>query len=560
MPTFMASRHGDRVPVSDAEPPRRFERLRRHRRRLFVVAVVALLVEMAVAMVTTAVEQTPTIDEPVYVGTAVVYVQQHSLRYNPEHPPLGKLIIASGLVFAHPHLDAGFTGDQTALGRRLLYESGNDPGRVMVWARLPVIVLTLLFGLVVLAFARELVGSAGGLVALALYAFSPEVITHGSLATLDLPASGFLLTSVWLLWRARRRPLPYLPLAGAALGAAVATKMSTLPTVPVLLLLAVVSVWHGRDLGTASKARLGVAAATSMALVALAMVWATYLAVDPRLRWAAPANLPSVHGLRALLIDWLPFPQPYRDGMRVQFGYENATWEGFLFGRLYRGTLWYYLPAALLVKTPLGMLVLWLAGAVAMVAVRRLRPAAPYVLIPPALLLAAAMHGSRDLGVRYALFVPVFLAVAAAGVVAFRWRWAPVASAALVLFVAVSSLRAYPYYLPYSNEAFGGPSKTHLRLHDSNVDWGQDLGRLADRLKQRYPQHDVWLVYKGAGVPSYYGIEAADPRKAPPGEVHGLLVVSDSSVAKADGRLAALLATSTPIDEVGHSITIYRRP
>lgn len=100
----------------------------------------------------------------------------------------------------------------------------------------------------------------------------------------------------------------------------------------------------------------------------------------------------------------------------------------------------------------------------------------------------------------------------------------------------MSSLLTYPYYLPYSNEAFGGPSKTHLRLHDSNVDWGQDLGRLADRLDRRYPHEKIWLVYKGAGVPSYYGIDAADPRKAPPGEVHGLLVVSDTSVAKADGR------------------------
>ncbi|MFF4345786.1 phospholipid carrier-dependent glycosyltransferase [Streptomyces sp. NPDC001530] len=555
----MASRHGDRVPVSSAEPPGRFEWLRRHRRWLFMVAVVALLVEMAVAMVTTAVQQTPTIDEPVYAGTAVVYAQQHSLRYNPEHPPLGKLIIASGLVFAHPHLDADFTGDQTELGRRLLYESGNDPWRVMLWARLPVIVLTLLFGLVVLAFARELVGDVGGLVALALYAFSPDVIAHGSLATLDVPASGFLLTSVWLLWRARRRPLLHLPLAGAALGAALATKMSMLPAVPVLLLLAVVSVCHGRDLSVFRKARLGAAAAAGMALVALAVVWATYLAVDPRLRWTAPENLPAVHGLRGLLIDWLPFPQPYRDGMRVQFGFENATWEGFLLGRLYRGSLWYYLPVALLVKTPLGMAALWLAGAVAMAAVPRLRSAAPYVLIPPAVLLAAAMHGSRDLGVRYALFVPVFLGVAAAGAVSFRRRWAHLATAALVLFVAASSLHTYPYYLPYSNEAFGGPSKTHLRLHDSNVDWGQDLGRLADRLDSRYPHDDVWLVYKGAGVPSSYGIDAADPRKVPPGEVHGLLVVSDSSIAKADGRLAALLATSTPIDEVGHSITIYRR-
>ncbi|MEU9190420.1 phospholipid carrier-dependent glycosyltransferase [Streptomyces sp. NPDC048484] len=520
---------------------------------------------MAVAMVTTAVGQTPTIDEPVYVATAEVYLKERSLRYNPEHPPLGKLIIASGLVFTDARLDSAFAGSQMALGRHVLYESGNDPGHLMLYARLPVIVLTLLFGLVVLAFARDLTGPVGGLAALALYAFSPDVIANGSLATLDVPAAGFLLTSVWLLWRARRRPHLCLPLAGVALGAAAATKMSVLPVIPVLMLLGVLSFWHARRApGSDVRARVrllahGAAAAVGMALVAVAVVWATYLVVDPRLRWTVPENVPDIRGMRGRVAAWLPFPEAYRDGMRIQFGFEYDIWQGFLFGRLYEGSLWYYLPAALLVKTPLGMLALWIAGAVAILTVRRLRPAAPYVLVPPAVLLAISMNGARDLGVRYAVFMPMFLAVVAAGVTLFRRRPALWATAALVCFVAVSSLRTYPYYLPYSNEAFGGPSKTHLRLHDSNVDWGQDLGRLADHLRRHHPGERVWLVYKGAGVPAYYGIDASDPLKAPLGEVHGLLVVSDSSAAKADGRLAALLATSTPIDEVGHSITVCRR-
>ena len=125
-------------------------------RWLLIGATVLLLAQMAVAMVTTAVQQTPTIDEPVYAGAAVVQWQQHSLRYNVEHPPLGKTLIGAGLAFAEPRLDPGFVGDQTALGRHLLYESGNDPGRLMLFARLPMIVLTLAFGVVVLLFARDL--------------------------------------------------------------------------------------------------------------------------------------------------------------------------------------------------------------------------------------------------------------------------------------------------------------------------------------------------------------------------------------------------------------------
>ncbi|MBB2938531.1 4-amino-4-deoxy-L-arabinose transferase-like glycosyltransferase [Amycolatopsis bartoniae] len=519
------------------------------RRWRLACVVLALLAAMAVAMVTTAVAQTPTIDEPVYVGTAVVYLDQHSLRYNPEHPPLGKLLIATGVAFAGVHLDPAFAGDQTQLGRQVLYGSGVDPGRLMLLARLPMIVLTLLFGLVVFAFARDVAGTAGGMVALALYAFSPDIIAHGSLATLDVPAAGFVLTSVWLVWRARRRPGRYLPLVGLALGAALATKMSTLAAVPVVLALVVLSVWPGSQ-----RVRRVLAAVGAVAVLAVAVVWASYLVVDPRLRWDPPPGLPVVPGLRAL-----PFPEPYLDGMRLQFGFENQTWGGFLFGRQYSGSLWYYLPAALLVKTPLGLLALSAAGAVAMVAVPRLRAAAPYVLVPAAVLLAAAMTGARDLGVRYAVFVPMFAAVAAAAVVALRRRWSHVAAVVLVVFAAVSSLRTFPYYLPYANEAFGGPANTHRYLHDSNVDWGQDLGRLADRLRQRYAGEPIWLVYKGSGVPSHYGIDAADPLAVPADQVRGLLVVSDSALARADDHLRALTGSSTPVDEVGYSITIYRR-
>ncbi|MFJ6649363.1 ArnT family glycosyltransferase [Streptomyces sp. NPDC091290] len=523
--------------------------------------VVLLLGQMAVAMVTTAVQQTPTIDEPVYVGTAAEYLHAHELVHNPEHPPLGKLVIGVGVALAGPHVDARFSGDQGELGRHLLYESGNDPWRLMLFARLPVIVLTLAFGWVVFAFARELAGTLAGLAALGLYAFSPDLVAHGSLATLDVPAAGFVLTSVWLAWRARDRPRRYVPLAGAALGAALATKMSALPAVPVLLALTALSVWSARSPSQPRRLALRRAAAAAgvVALVAVAVVWVTYLVVDPRLRWNPDQPVPVVRGLRGLAVDLLPFPESYRDGMRVQFAFENHPWQGFLFGRLYTGALWYYLPAALLVKTPLGMLALWAAGAAAVLAVRRLRPAAPYLLVPAAVLLVAAMLGARNFGTRYALFVPMFLAVAAGCVLAVRRRWVTAGVAALVVFVAVSSLRTFPYYLPYSNEAFGGPERTRLRLHDSNVDWGQDLGRLADRLRERYPDERVWLVYKGSGVPSYYGIRARDPREVPPREVRGLLVVSDSAAAKATGRLARLIAGSRPVDTVGHSITLYRR-
>jgi hypothetical protein len=519
---------------------------RRVRRVLLPLVVVALLGAMAFAMVTAALAQTPTTDEPVYVSTAIVYLQQHSLRDNPEHPPLGKLIMGAGLWFAHPKLDPHFAGDQWALGEQVLYHSGNDPWRLMFLARLPIIVLTLLFGLVVFAFARDVAGTKAGVFALVLYAFAPDLIAHGSLATLDVTAAGFLLTCVWLLWRARVRPGLYLPLAGLALGAAMATRMSVLPVVPVLLVLAGWS--YGRGWWR------GVVAAGGVLVIGLGVVWAAYLVVDPRLRFSG-AGVPHIGGLRGLVTDLMPLPEAYRDGMRIQFGFEDQQFGGFLFGRQFEGSLWYYLPAAVLVKTPIGMLLLWLAGAVAVIR----RPVAVYLLVPAAVLFAAAMTGSRDFGVRYVVFLPMILAVAAASVLTWRMRTATAVAAALAVWVAISSVLTFPYYIPYSNEAFGGPSKTYLRLHDSNSDWGQDLGRMADELAAKYPGRPVWLVYKGGGDPSAYGIEWSDPEKVPPDRVRGLLVLSNDAIDKADRRLQNLIDTSTPVEQVGHSMTVFSR-
>jgi 4-amino-4-deoxy-L-arabinose transferase-like glycosyltransferase len=540
-------------------PPRRIvAALSRHRHRLFAFVVVALLAQMATGMIVSAAGQTPTTDEPVYVGAAVTQLDQHTFRYNFEHPPLGKLLIGAGLAFEDLHVPPGFAGDQTELGRQILYGSGRDPGRLMLLARLPVIGVTLLFGLVVFAFARDLVGPGAALVALALYAFSPDLIAHGSLATLDVPAYGLLVTAVWLLWRARARPRRYLPLAALALGAAVATRASVLPAVPVFLLLVLLTVWQrGR---TWRAFWTGVAAAVGAGLAALATVWLVYLVVDPRLRWTPPADLPSFGGLHKLLLDVMPFPEPFRDGMAVQFKFERQSWGGFLFGRQYDGALWYYQPVAVLVKTPLGMLALWLAGVAALLGVRRLRPAAPYLLLPPAVLFAATLFESRNFGTRYVIFLPMFLAVAAATVAAVRWRWMPTLVTALVLFVAVSSLRTFPYYIPYSNEAFGGPSKTYLRLHDSNSDWGQDLGRVAELIHTKYPGEPVWLAYQGGADPRWYGFDSPDATSVPAARVRGLLVVSNDRIDKSGTRLRFLMATSTRLAEVGHSMTIFRRP
>jgi len=77
----------------------------------------------------------------------------------------------------------------------------------------------------------------------------------------------------------------------------------------------------------------------------------------------------------------------------------------------------------------------------------------------------------------------------------------------LVLVHAASSVMAFPNYIPYANELWGGPSQTYKYLTDSNADWGQQLKSIKQYLDQQGVK-DCWFVYFAAGVaePSYYGI------------------------------------------------------
>jgi tetratricopeptide (TPR) repeat protein len=73
-----------------------------------------------------------------------------------------------------------------------------------------------------------------------------------------------------------------------------------------------------------------------------------------------------------------------------------------------------------------------------------------------------------------------------------------------VLDVA-SSLHAYPNYLPYSNEAFGGPSRTYRVLADSNVGWAGGLKAL-DAYLVSHNIKQCWFAYEALPNPASFGI------------------------------------------------------
>jgi hypothetical protein len=80
-------------------------------------------------------------------------------------------------------------------------------------------------------------------------------------------------------------------------------------------------------------------------------------------------------------------------------------------------------------------------------------------MVPPALYLAVAMSSHMNIGVRHVLPIYAFLGVLIAGAAVAlgnsQRRWIYV-FAALILSQIVTSVRAFPTYIPYVNEVWGG--------------------------------------------------------------------------------------------------------
>jgi len=73
----------------------------------------------------------------------------------------------------------------------------------------------------------------------------------------------------------------------------------------------------------------------------------------------------------------------------------------------------------------------------------------------------------------------------------------------LLLWQASSLIFAYPYFLTYFNEIGGGPKNGYIYAADSNLDWGQDLKRLAQWVEKE-KINTIYVDYFGGSSPKYY--------------------------------------------------------
>ena len=155
--------------------------------------------------------------------------------------------------------------------------------------------------------------------------------------------------------------------------------------------------------------------------------------------------------------------------------HNTAGHASYLLGVRSQTGFWNYYLVALAFKTPLAFLVLLGVGLASMW--RKREQWTPLAF--SAGILLVAMFSNINIGIRHILPIYAGLSLVAAVGLSRCPKWV---GAALVLWLAVSSLWSHPDYLPYFNELAGShPEKI---LVDSDLDWGQDHKRLAQRLDE----------------------------------------------------------------------------
>jgi hypothetical protein len=558
---------------------------------LSVVALIAVHLALGLGAVS---RKSMTFDEGIHVTGGLSYWRTNDYRLQPENGNWSQRFVAL------PAWLAGFTApefigtawqsaDVRGLEGELFYSSGNDADTLLARSRLAMALPSAILALVVFVWSRRLFGTAGGLISLTLYAFSPTILANGFLTTSDLFAALFLLVAAGAQWSMLWRITPFtFATAAVCTAGALLCKSSGVLLLPIGVALLVMRMFYadpaviacGRPRllsGRATQVLLFATVGAVEFLAVVLLIWASF-----GFRYAAFATQvetaqfeipwsdvegglsPVSHGIVQFVRHRKLLPEAYVYGLsqllttkdRSSYFHGQLSWTGW--------TLFF--PASLLLKTPLELFLL--LGIIAASALRwraksRIPTSTGPTEAPPTMrgvipLLALwtvywafAIASGLNIGHRHLLptYPPMFILCGAAGAwfstsstLALRRPLNLVVIRVLVTVLltayAAEGLWFWPDYLAYFNVLAGGPRHAYRWFVDSSLDWGQDLKELRPWLDispdEAGAHAPVYLSYFGVARPDYYQIHAAQlpgkgiplPPRLPPPLEPGLYCVS----------------------------------
>ncbi len=439
-------------------------------------------------------------DEPSDITNGYYYLTKGDVVTPHNHPPLAGALNALPLFFMNLKTPP-FFGDVIDRGHFFIFNWNLDQlESITVWARSISWVMGCALGfLLYWVTRRERVFSTA---VLFLWALNPTLGALSGLAKTDIAPAFFFFLAVLVFRQSQGKKTPkFWAAAGAAAGMAVTSKFYCLVLIPIFLALEFLE----PDKSFAFKKR----GLKHLRSLGPEWMWGT----AGFFGWVFLLYLPA----SLLLLDHRePFAY-FFEKFKEDVVFSRNPFPVYFLGASGLESHWYYLPVAFVLKEPLPFLFLLGLGIALALGKKTIIP--PWQWLPPLFFFLAVLP-TLNLGERYLLpCFPFFFMLGGHGA---AWMWKKsggkasanwkLAVGALMLWQVTSVALNFPHTISYFNELVAPDQKIRF-LADSNLDWGQDLKRLAATAKERqWPK--VRLAYMGGVDPKVYGLDWEPWRKS----------------------------------------------
>lgn len=574
-------------------------RLRGH--RFHNATVLGILFSHSLLLAYGAYCHSPTWDEVGHLPSGIAHWRTGAFHWYRVNPPLVRTIAATPVLLSG--VDETFV-DKTAhlhrvrgeweAGREFIDQNGENAIWYFTIARWACLPFSLLGAAGCYLWASRLFDKHSGLLALALWCYSPNILAHGQLMTPDVGAASLGIVGHYSFWRWLHTPsLQRTLVTGVLLGLMLLTKATWIFAFAIWPIIVVAFHWAPCE-GCSSWRTFARRGSKLVAILAIGLCilhmgygfegTASNLgSFEFRSKALGGSDLAERHVLtdnrfRDSWIGSLPVPVPanYLLGIDVQKADFESGFPSYLRGEWRNSGWWYYYLYAALIKEPLGTWLLFFASIFAFLWSAQYRRSLrdEICLMVPGLVLLVFVSSQTGFNhhFRYVLPALPFGYIWMSRVmhcVTLRHRFLCIPVVLGVSWSIVSSLACVPHSLSYFNELSGGPRNGHKHLLDSNIDWGQDLVHLKWWLERNPEQSPISIAYslpEWLVSPSDYGIEDIGPPPVGP----PVAMPSDKVVGPVPGRYAVFVRAMyehdrkyeyfqrfQPIDTIGYSVYIY---
>lgn len=419
-------------------------------------------------------------DEPVWIP--VGYSQWHTGNFgmNPTHPPLTTQIAAIPLLAADITLPTNETSwenlDILAYSIDFLYTYNDNLDQIVFWSRVPFVLLSVLLGIFVFQWARELYGRKAGLFALFLYAFHPLILGNSMLVMTDFGVTVFAFISLYFFYRFQKDPQRrFLFISAVAMGLAFASKATGLFLIPLYAVFLFIECFEKKKFSR-STFKKNVVRFVAMLIVALVLFAGVYAfefrtigsTIFSEHRVDEVDNLankiPVVGDLALHVVKNVPVPFAwFMKGLYIESIPDVTQGKGpvYLFGELSDNGYPEYFLVGLFLKTPIPLMIFLV---ISIFFFQRLRGPMRHelLLILPILLWLTFFSFSKlGFGLRYIIPILPLLVVFVSKIINLK-RDKLITGILIILaaWYAVSAVSAFPTYLSYFNE-FVEPGTGH---------------------------------------------------------------------------------------------------